>query len=308
MSSRYCLLMCLVSTCLVTSLPTLARKISPSKSRWLFDQLKPAEDHEVTDDDRMIDETPGARFDPPLDRIKVWELKRKLGSQFDPEFMSIGRPAESHLHPNGVVSFPYRKNKHGKIRPQNHVQTPEIDAIDLHNLVLPDGTIEQTHIGEKLERKFRKLLWAFTYCPVLYRWKDLGIRFWPRWIKTGSCSGKKSCSFPAGMKCQPKKDAMHVKMILRWHCRDWETSDTCRWIPVRYPIIAECECGCRKTGRKGRKSWFLPPFLFLMRKVCHFCFVTRCETKDAASSYFFFRGVRIFACFLKRSGSLFLSL
>lgn len=42
-------------------------------------------------------------------------------------------------------------------------------------------------------------LWSQTFCPVLYAWNDLGSRFWPRYVKVGSCFSKRSCSVPEGM-------------------------------------------------------------------------------------------------------------
>ncbi|XP_046404150.1 5E5 antigen-like [Ischnura elegans] len=39
-------------------------------------------------------------------------------------------------------------------------------------------------------RRLRRLLLSITHCPVRWTWKDVGIRFWPRWIKEGRCGGK----------------------------------------------------------------------------------------------------------------------
>ncbi|CAG0891407.1 unnamed protein product [Cyprideis torosa] len=231
-STAASLIMCLSSLTLALGNPgKLPRRISQSKSRWLFEQLVPASESEAAQEGHRLVETPGSVFDPPPDQLHPYDLRKKLGKMFDSDFMSVQRPLDSHWHPEGVVEFPYRKNKHGKIRPQKGVSTNEIDELDIEHLLLPDGTVEETKVGSKLERKFKKLLWAFTYCPVLYQWKDLGVRFWPRWIKLG-------------MTCQPKKDGFLNKLILRWHCRDWNHRQGCQWISVNYTIISECECRC----------------------------------------------------------------
>jgi noggin len=82
---------------------------------------------------------------------------------------------------------------------------------------LPDGSRLRTRISAKLKKKLQQFLWAFTACPIVYRWKDLGIRFWPRYLKEGHCpAGKVSCSIPPGMKCRPSAKAH--KTLLRWHC------------------------------------------------------------------------------------------
>ncbi|XP_010224591.1 PREDICTED: noggin-2-like, partial [Tinamus guttatus] len=97
-------------------------------------------------------------------------------------------------------------------------------------------------VGKKARRKVLQWLWAYTYCPVLYTWKDLGVRFWPRYIKEGNCFAEKSCSFPEGMFCKPVKSV--TKTFLRWHCQGWSSQKYCTWIPVQYPLISECKCSC----------------------------------------------------------------
>ncbi|NXN33095.1 NOGG2 protein, partial [Nycticryphes semicollaris] len=97
-------------------------------------------------------------------------------------------------------------------------------------------------VGKKARRKVLQWLWAYTYCPVLYTWKDLGVRFWPRYIKEGNCLAEKSCSLPEGMFCKPVKSV--TKTFLRWHCQGWSSQKYCTWIPVQYPLISECKCSC----------------------------------------------------------------
>jgi noggin len=92
--------------------------------------------------------------------------------------------------------------------------------MNFRHIKLPDGSRLRTRISAKLQKKLQQFLWAFTACPVVYRWKDLGIRFWPRYLKEGYCpAGKTSCSIPPGMKCRPA--AKVHKTLLRWHCTQY---------------------------------------------------------------------------------------
>ena len=86
-----------------------------------------------------------------------------------------------------------------------------------------------------------------TKCPVVYEWKDLGEHHWPRYVRIGACSAKKSCSFPAGMGCQPQEQSHFT--ILRQFCgnRRWGKAEVeefnpesqCRWISVKIPIVTK---------------------------------------------------------------------
>ena len=40
----------------------------------------------------------------------------------------------------------------------------------------------------KMASVFTQWLVKKSSCPVTFTWIDLGIYFWPRWIKTGSCA------------------------------------------------------------------------------------------------------------------------
>lgn len=92
------------------------------------------------------------------------------------------------------------------------------------------------------KRAIQSWLHQETACPVRYRWKDLGIRFWPRYIKEGFCDSSKSCSIPPGMKC--KSSAQISITILRWYCQGILEQKFCTWIPIKYPLISECKCQC----------------------------------------------------------------
>ncbi|KFM59249.1 Noggin-2, partial [Stegodyphus mimosarum] len=94
-----------------------------------------------------------------------------------------------------------------------------------------------------LPSRFRDLLWLHSHCPLLQKWKDLGPRFWPRWFLENSCAPRPTCSFPRGMVCKPHKS--EDKVLLRWHCQNWDEKKNCEWLKVQYPLVTECRCGCQ---------------------------------------------------------------
>ncbi len=96
--------------------------------------------------------------------------------------------------------------------------------------------------SKKLKRRLQMWLWSYSFCPVLYAWNDLGARFWPRFVRAGSCYSKRSCSVPEGMVCKPATST-HIT-LLRWRCVQRRGALKCTWIPVQYPIITECKCSC----------------------------------------------------------------
>ena len=87
-----------------------------------------------------------------------------------------------------------------------------------------------------------KYLHAHTHCAVRHRWKDLGARFWPRWVRAGTCDSARSCSIPAGMTCRPA--GSRDLTLLRWHCRDFLRGRNCKWLRVQYPVVTRCACSC----------------------------------------------------------------
>ena len=101
------------------------------------------------------------------------------------------------------------------------------------------------YLGPKASRKLQLWLWQVSHCSVLQKWKDLGVRYWPRHINVGRCSKKTTCSFPSGMRCRIAS-TKNVG-VLRWHCLDRfaQRKDTsCMWLKFVYPVITECKCKC----------------------------------------------------------------
>ncbi|XP_069701334.1 noggin-3-like [Periplaneta americana] len=167
-------------------------------------------------------EPPNKLLDPKPHDLNATALKAMLGRNFDHHFMSITRPNrhsnQNHSASSGndLVEFPFRRNRRGRLVPVGEMPR-SLRKMNFKYIRLPDGSRLRTRISAKLKKKLQQFLWAFTACPIVYRWKDLGIRFWPRYLKEGHCPpGKTSCSIPPGMTCRPA--AKDHKTLLRWHC------------------------------------------------------------------------------------------
>ena len=145
----------------------------------------------------------------------------------------------SQLANRTFLSRQVRKNGH--LRTSGRIPA-SLRRLRLDELTLPDGSRQKLRLSHRLRRKMLKYLHAYTHCAVRHRWKDLGVRFWPRWLRTGECDTKRSCSIPAGMTCQPAR-SRHLT-LLRWHCQDWRRVRHCKWLRVRYPVVSKCECSC----------------------------------------------------------------
>ncbi|KAG9349908.1 hypothetical protein JZ751_026261 [Albula glossodonta] len=144
-----------------------------------------------------LKEDPDPEHDPREQDLAERTLRKKLGSYFDPNFMSISSP----LLVNQSV-------QDTQVKPPGPIPN-EIKKLDLSET--PYG--RRVKVGKKARRKFLQWLWTYTHCPVVYSWKDLGVRFWPRYIKEGNCFNERSCSFPEGMFCKPIKSI--TKTFLR---------------------------------------------------------------------------------------------
>lgn len=171
-----------------------------------------------------LKEDPDPEYDPREQDLVERTLRKKLGSNFDPNFMSINSPmlvnlSDAHMKPHGPMPN-------------------EIKKLELTET--PYG--KRVKVGKKARRKFLQWLWTYTHCPVVYTWKDLGVRFWPRYIKEGNCFSERSCSFPEGMTCKPAKSI--TKIFLRWYCQGFLKQKYCTWIQMQYPVISECKCSC----------------------------------------------------------------
>jgi hypothetical protein len=154
-------------------------------------------------------------------------LKLNLGDKFDPEFMSIERPNDSERHN------------------ANATKTLEESADRIVTMLLSEATRQVRRKGrrqkqrESLKTAFMEAARVWTRYETdrwtQFRWVDLTKRFWPRWIKTASCS--QSCT-SRGNSCHKFEGE---KEILRWQClRIPKLDPQCFWIRTTVKLVTGC--------------------------------------------------------------------
>ena len=191
-------------------------------------------------------EDPDPALDPKEKDLNETELRSALGSHLDTHFMSVS-PPEDKSAGNEDANDPELRLKLSGAMPK------EIRALEFE---VQHGKKQKP--SKKLRRRLQLWLWSYALCPVVYAWNDLGSRYWPRYMKMGSCYNKRSCSVPEGMVCKPAK-ATYLT-ILRWLCLQKKGGLKCFWIPVQYPVLSECKCSCPKLRASvlPRNQTFLP--------------------------------------------------
>ncbi|XP_036427604.1 noggin-3 [Colossoma macropomum] len=184
-----------------------------------------------------LKEDPDPVLDPKERDLNETELRALLGAHFDVHFMAISAPEEKRAGGGGgeETEATGSETDAARLRPPGPMPR-DIRTLDFE---LPGWKKP----SKKMRRRLQLWLWSYTFCPVVYAWQDLGSRFWPRYVKVGSCASKRSCSVPEGMVCRPAKSAHFT--ILRWRCVPRKAGGLrCMWIPVQYPVISECKCSC----------------------------------------------------------------
>jgi len=173
---------------------------------------------------------PSRPSDPDPSNIDHDELRAQLGENYLPEFMSPTDPREL----SDTKSYKYPD----ATRPSSEIR--KLSRIILRTV---SGRKARKKSRGRQRRLIQQRLLESTACPVRYRWKNLGVRIWPRYIKEGYCDGTKSCSIPAGMHCKPSAETS-IK-LLHWFCEGiLEEEKYCSWIVFQYPIVSECACKC----------------------------------------------------------------
>ncbi|XP_055031567.1 noggin-3 [Misgurnus anguillicaudatus] len=178
-----------------------------------------------------LQEDPDPALDPKERDLNETELRAILGSHFDQNFMSITSPEDKYAGHDDL-----NESETTKLRPTG------VMPKDIKNMEFDIQHGKKQKPSKKLRRRLQLWLWSYTFCPVVHAWQDLGNRFWPRYVKVGSCYNKRSCSVPEGMVCKPAKSTHFT--VLRWRCLQRKGGLKCAWIPVQYPIISECKCSC----------------------------------------------------------------
>ena len=185
------------------------------------------------------------RYYPQGKHLKEKKLLRRLGDNFDENWMAIAGPkppSESQV-----------TNQGNNIRSEENRELLQAILIE-RNVSLTDSNIEPVlHV-----------LSSIASCKVRYEWSDLGELFWPRFVKSGLCTSEHSCSWPSGMTCMPGR--LKEIRILRWRCkrrkavskskpkqraRKNRRSDNrsssklaCSWKVIPYNVPVDCACSC----------------------------------------------------------------
>ena len=224
---------------------------------------------------------------PKRKNLKPERLLRKMGDDFNPNWMSIETPYSdtgdemvemSQTQISRLFEEVNSLNLEEDLRQliQNRSSTDMNDNFSSGS-IKKDATPDDV---SKMASIFTQWLVRKSVCPVTFTWIDLGIYFWPRWIKSGACEADSNsslyesissktrdteiisqggCSWPKGMKCV--QDDVESMQILRWHCRKrrksisgrdlFQNNETkgrkkhthkCKWYKVPYPITSSCKC------------------------------------------------------------------
>ena len=228
---------------------------------------------------------------PKRKNLKPERLLRKMGEDFNSNWMAINI---SHTQ-NGEKIVEMSQDQMSKLLEQ--VDDLNLEH-ELRTLISDDSSkfaIKTTQIQSvpgpenipdrdagaeitKMASIFKQWLVRKSVCPTTFTWIDLGIYFWPRWIKVGACAADElmpkmndystqgkdnliqnnkrsnNCSWPKGMQCGP--DAAETLQILRWHCRKRRRLGTthqtrkrhihkCKWYKVPYPVTSSCKCSSK---------------------------------------------------------------
>ncbi|MBN3313491.1 NOGG3 protein, partial [Atractosteus spatula] len=130
-------------------------------------------------------EHPDPVFDPKERDLNETELRSILGSNFDSHYMSVSPPEDKYTGNDELADLELRQKPTGAM-------PKEIKSMEFFDFL--HGKKHKP--SKKLRRRLQLWLWSYAFCPVVYTWNDLGNRFWPRYVKVGSCYSKRSCSVP----------------------------------------------------------------------------------------------------------------
>uniref|UniRef100_A0A5K3F594 Noggin n=1 Tax=Mesocestoides corti TaxID=53468 RepID=A0A5K3F594_MESCO len=164
---------------------------------------------------------------PPEALLPPHQMLFLLGPKFfNPHLLSLSKPWERVLYPQGRLVFP--KNQSTSF---NEIK----DRVDILRLYKHKISV----------RRIDRMSGIYTACPLLQIWRDYGDHYWPRWVKDGRCVnlGGSSCSLPPGMFCSGHRETTVV--LLRYVCPRNADRSHCNWYRMQKPILTSCKCGCR---------------------------------------------------------------
>jgi len=170
-------------------------------------------------------------------------LRYRLGSMYNQELTSITEPPTLKSRDVGSLNGDELTIEEGmKTNPK---MGDELKKMKLKKVYSHKRKGKRTELGKKTSHRIKNWLWDLSKCPVLYKWVDLGKRVYPRYIKRGQCSKKKTCSYPAGMKCQ-KKSWTEITTFIYLCLKDINAvSLSCKWRIMKLSVLSECKCACK---------------------------------------------------------------
>lgn len=173
--------------------------------------------------------------DPIASDLDTQVLRNKLGNDFASSYVAVTKDEVQERKKNENPENDFLRKMLVSSMPE------EIKHLDFK---MPGMG---RHLGPRASKKLQLWLWQISHCSVLHKWKDLGVRYWPRYVNVGRCSKKATCSFPSGMRCRVSKQKQVA--LLRWRCKDINKArqkTTCQWLKFHYPVVKECKCACQK--------------------------------------------------------------
>ncbi|KAL7054508.1 hypothetical protein AAHC03_026016 [Spirometra sp. Aus1] len=144
---------------------------------------------------------------PNLTPAVVEKLRVILGSNFDHAWMSTERPGTLGNLTTQQEESQQQKALTEELSRQHFTIVEEVAGVGK----------QKVNLSPKDADLIRRWLLQKATCPVQFVWRDLGNRYWPRWIRHAVCKEGTSCSWPSGMRC--KLSGTKTLRLLRWYCR-----------------------------------------------------------------------------------------
>ena len=153
---------------------------------------------------------------PTKKHLRPKRLLKRMGSDFNAHWMSIEKPFSAGA---AMTSSPtsFDASLTAALRTLNFTYTAEGGG----RVAMRPG----------VRRTLERWLLERAACRVRYTWRDLGVLFWPRWLRQGECKTLRAgasgydaelgdaddCSWPPGMHCVTS--ASRKAHLLRWRCQ-----------------------------------------------------------------------------------------
>ena len=222
-----------------------------SKSATIRSSFITASEHQETDLQGLSRILKSLTAPPELSDEDFKLLTFQLGDSYNADYMSINEPRSLKARD----PIPFGRKMKNAVEQSDKMRTFPKMSDQLKNMKLrkvyskePKSNKRRSTFGKKTSHRIKNWLWDLSKCPVFYQWYDLGKNVFPRYIKRGACSKKKTCSYPAGMTCQ-KKGFTAVNALLYFCFKDMNSVKVeCKWRPFELHVLSECKCGCNSNS------------------------------------------------------------